>query len=227
MKQPIVDYRQFRFSKLRTKEFSHLLYLLAWPAYFLMYFITENFIPHSSCHVVYHWLDDIFPFCEYFVIPYVLWFALVAGSLLYYLLYNVKHFKLLMTFIIVTQVVAMIIYIVYPNRQDLRPEFFERDNIFTKIVGFLYSFDTSTNVCPSLHVSYSIGIASVWLKDKDASVLWKIFIVLFVISICLSTLFIKQHSIVDTFVAIPICILAEIIAFGKSYWRYKFKRKTT
>lgn len=226
MKKPVANYKEFRFSKLKDKEFSHLLLLLAWPVYFAFYIITENFISYDSCHVVHHQLDELFPFCEYFVVPYVLWFALVAGSLIYYLLYNTEHFKQLMTFIIVTQVVAMAIYIIYPNRQDLRPEFFERNNVFTKIVGFLYSIDTSTNVCPSLHVAYSIGIASVWLKDHDASVIWKIFIVLLTVSICLSTLFIKQHSVVDTFVAIPVCILAEIIAFGKTYWFPKFRKKT-
>lgn len=223
MKQPVVDYRNFRFSKLKTKEFNHLLYLLGWVGYFALYFITENFIKRENCYPVHCFLDDIIPFNEWFVIPYVFWYLLIVITLIYFALYDTDMFKSFMTFIIVTQIVAMAIYIIFPNRQDLRPEEFLRDNILTRVIGFLYSFDTSTNVCPSLHVAYSIGIASVWLKQKDASVLWKIFVVFAVILICLSTAFIKQHSIVDAFAAIPVCILAEIIGFGKRYWIKKKK----
>lgn len=225
MRKPVVDYRQFRFSKLNAPEFSHLKYLLGWIGYFAMYFLTENLIPRENCTPVYSSLDDLIPFCEYFVIPYVFWYLLIVFSLLYFALYNTDGFKRLQTFIIVTQVVAMAIYIIFPNRQDLRPEEFTRDNIFTDVIGLLYSFDTSTNVCPSLHVAYSIGIASVWLKEKTARPAFKAFIVIAVILICLSTAFIKQHSVVDGFAAIPVCILAEYITYGKSYWKLKFSKK--
>jgi len=114
----------------------------------------------------------------------------------------------------------MLIYIVFPSRQDLRPTVFPRDNFLTDIVRLLYSVDTNTGVCPSLHCAYSLGIASAWLKQKDASILWKLFVVVAVILICLSTTFIKQHSAVDFFAAIPVCLLAEYIAYGK-YWKMR------
>jgi len=221
MRKPVVDYRQFRLSKLNDPRFSHLKFLLGWVGYFALYFLTENLIPVESCHVIYSPLDDFFPFCEWFVIPYVFWYLLIVISLGYFALYNIDGFKRLQGFIIVTQVVAMIIYIVYPNVQNLRPATFEQDNVLTQLIGVIYSFDTNTNVCPSLHVAYSIGIASVWLKEKSASAWWKSFIVIVVVLICLSTVYIKQHSIVDTFAAIPVCILAEGIVYGK-YWKQKF-----
>lgn len=223
MKKPVVDYRQFRLSKINDPQFSHLKLLLGWVGYFVLYYLTENLIPREACYPIHSPLDDLIPFCEIFVIPYVFWYFLVAGSLLYFALYNVDSFKKLMTYIIITQVVAMAIYIIFPNRQDLRPDEFTRDNILTRVVAFLYSFDTSTNVCPSLHVGYSLGIASVWLKEKAASIPTKIFIVVAVILICLSTAFIKQHSIVDAFAALPMCLLAEIIVYGRSYWRGRIK----
>ncbi len=222
MKKPIVDYRSFSLRKINDPQYSHLKLLLGWVGYFALYFITENFIPRENCYVVHSRLDDIIPFCEYFVVPYVLWYLLIVVSLIYFALYNTDNFKGLMTFIIVTQIVAMAIYIIFPNRQDLRPAEFPRDNIFSDIVGLLYYFDTSTNVCPSLHVAYSIGIASSWLKERSASVWWKSFVVVMVILICLSTAFIKQHSVVDAFVAIPVCVLAEWIAY-RAYWRRRCK----
>lgn len=219
MRKPVVDYRTFRISKIKEPQFRHLLFLLGWVGYFALYFLTENLIPYERCYPVHSVLDDMIPFCEYFVIPYVGWYLLIVGSLIYFALYNPDNFKNMMKFIIVTQVVAMAIYILFPNRQDLRPEVFVRDNIFTDIVGLLYTLDTSTNVCPSLHVAYSIGIASTWLKEKSASKWCKIFIVCFCFLVCISVAFVKQHSVVDIFVAIPVCLLAEWIAFGKSYWR--------
>lgn len=219
MRKPVVDYRTFRLSRINEPQFSHLKLLLGWVGYFILFFLTENLIPAEKCYPVHMWLDDIIPFNEIFLIPYVFWYVLIVISLLYFLLYNVESFKSLQTFIIITQVVAMAIYIIFPSRQDLRPLEFARDNFLTQCVSLLYSVDTNTGVCPSLHVAYSIGIASVWLKEKSASNPWKIFVVIAVILICLSTMFIKQHSAVDFFAALPVCLLAEMIVYGKKYMK--------
>lgn len=223
MRKPVVDYRTFRLSKINEPQFEHLKFLLGWIGYFILYFLTENLIPYEKCYPVHCALDDVIPFCEYFVIPYVGWYLLIVVSLLYFALYNPDNFKNMMKFIIVTQVVAMAIYIIFPNRQDLRPEMFVRENIFTDILGLLYTADTCTNVCPSLHVAYSIGIASTWLKEKSASNGCKAFIVIFCLLVCISVAFVKQHSVVDIFVALPVCVLAEWIAFGNGYWRKRFQ----
>lgn len=224
MKKPMVDYRTFRLSRLNDPQFSHLKLLFGWVVYFALYVLTENLIPAENCKPVYMWLDGVIPFHEIFVIPYVFWYLLIVISLGYFLLYDIENFKGLQKFIIVTQLVAMLIYIVFPSRQDLRPTVFPRDNFLTDIVRLLYSVDTNTGVCPSLHCAYSLGIASAWLKQKDANILWKIFVVIAVILICLSTCFIKQHSAVDFFAAIPVCLLAEYIAYGK-YWKIRKKIK--
>ena len=225
MKKPVVDYRQFRLSRLNQPEFSHLKLLLGWLLYFAAYFLTENLIPAENCYVVHSVLDDWIPFCEWFIIPYVLWYGLIVVSLLWFALYNTRGFRQLSTYIIITQAAAMLIYVLFPNRQDLRPEVFPRENFLTEIVGLLYRFDTNTNVCPSLHVAYSLGIASVWLREKQAGRVWKTAVVVLVILVCLSVAFVKQHSVVDAFVAIPVCILAEGIAFGKSWWLPRLRKK--
>lgn len=218
MKKPVVDYRTFRLSKLKEPEFQHLLYLLGWVGYFILYFLTEKLIPRERCYPVHCRLDDVIPFCEYFAVFYVGWYVLIVGSLLYFALYNPDNFKGMMKFIIVTQIAAMIIYIVFPNCQDLRPAEFERENVFTWIMGLIYSFDTSTNVCPSLHVAYSVGIASTWCKESSVSKRTKVLLTAFCVMVCVSVAFVKQHSVVDIVVALPICALAEWVAYGKCFW---------
>lgn len=215
MKKPVIDYRSFRLSRLNEPQFRHLKLLYGWIGYFALYFLTENIIPPERCYSVHMFLDDLIPFCEWFLIPYVFWYALIVFSLGYFLLYDIPSFKALQKYIIITQVTAMAVYILFPTRQDLRPDFFVRDNFLTRCIAILYSVDTNTGVCPSLHVAYSIGIASVWLKKHDAHWLWKCFVVIAVVLICLSTMFIKQHSAVDFFAAIPVCLLAEWLVFRK------------
>ncbi len=224
MRKPVVDYRQLRLSNLTSPQYCHLFWLLGWVAYFILYFLTENLIPVEDCYPVWCPLDDIIPFNELFVIFYVGWYALIVWSLGYFLLFNVENFKGLQKFIIVTQAVAMVCYILFPTRQDLRPEEFPRENVFTWIMGIIYRFDTSTGVCPSLHVAYSVGIASTWLKEKDASKWTRAFAAVFSFFVCISVAFVKQHSVVDIYAAIPVCILAEVLVYGKSWWLPRLKR---
>lgn len=219
MKPPAVDYRNFRPAKLNDPQYSHLKLLSGWIFYFSAYFLTENLIPPESCHVIWCPLDDRIPFCEAFVIPYVFWYFLVFGSLLYFGLYHVQSFRNLQTYILITQILAVAVYILYPSRQDLRPENFPRENLLTDAVALLYTVDTNTGVCPSLHVAYSLGLGSVWLREKGIPNWFKGTMVLLVILICLSTLFIKQHSAVDVLAALPVCLIAEYLVF------YRKKRK--
>lgn len=217
MRKPVVDYRTLRLSNITSPQFRHLFLLLGWVVYFGLYFLTENLIPAEDCYPVWCKLDDYIPFNEWFVIPYVGWYVLIVISLGYFLLYNVENFKGLQTFIMITQGIAMVCYILWPTRQDLRPDVFPRENFLTWIMGTIYSFDTNTGVCPSLHVAYSIGIASAWLKETSAAWYVKTVVVIFVILVCLSVAFTKQHSVVDIFAALPVCLVAEAFAFRKYY----------
>lgn len=224
MRKPVVDYRQLRLNNIKSPRFRHLFLLLGWVVYFILYFLTENLIPVESCTPVWCPLDDRIPFNELFVIFYVGWYGLIVWSLVYFLLYNPENFKGLQKFIIVTQAVAMVCYILFPTRQDLRPETLPRENLLTWIMGTIYKLDTNTGVCPSLHVAYSVGIASTWLKERKASIWTRIFAVLFSLGVCISVAFVKQHSVVDILAAIPVCILAEILVYGRSWWLPRFKR---
>ena len=223
MKTPVVDYRELRLSRLTEPRFSHLWLLLDWVGYLILYGLTENLIAPERCTPMHCFLDDLTPFCEWFIIPYCMWFLLIIFSLLYFLLYDVDGFKRMQIFIMITQIVAMAIFIIWPTRQDLRPTAMPRQNALTALTAFIYSVDTPTGVCPSLHVAYSVGIASVWLKYNGASRGFKAFIVLLAFAICLSTAFVKQHSWVDIFAAIPLSLLAEALVYGKDWWLPRLK----
>ena len=213
MKKPQTDYRTLRFHNLNTPEFSHLKLLLGWVVYFTLYVLTESLIPPERCHVVHCALDDRIPFREEFVIFYVGWYFLILFSLGYFLLYSVDSFRKLQTYFILIQLVAMAVYLLWPSRQELRPQVFPRENLLTAVVGLLYRIDTPTGVCPSVHVAGSVAIASVWLRERRAKPWQKAAIGCFCLMVCLSVSFLKQHSVVDILAAIPLCLIAEWFVF--------------
>lgn len=225
MKKQPYDYRGFSLKKLHEPRFSHLKLLGGWIVYFCLYFITENLIPAEKCTPIHCALDDLIPFNEWFAVFYVGWYALVFGTLLYTLLFDVPRFKKVQTFIMITQAVAMVCYLLWPSRQDLRPEVFPRENFLTSVMAFIYAFDTSTGVCPSLHVAYSLGILSVGLKNETLPPWAKAALSFFVFMVCLAVCFVKQHSALDVLAALPVCLLAEALVYGKDYWLPKFRRK--
>ena len=111
MRRQKYDYSGFSLRRLNEPRFAHIKLLSSWSVYFAMYFLTENLILPEHCHVIHGFLDDVIPFHEVFVIFYVSWFLFVAGSLAYTFFYDVESFKKLQLYIIITQVVAMMCYI--------------------------------------------------------------------------------------------------------------------
>lgn len=219
-----VDYSRLSPKTLFTPEYRHLLLLGGWIVYFALYLITENLIPEGSCHLVHNRLDEIIPFTEFFVVFYVYWYIYVAGSLLWYLGRDVDSFRRMQLYIIITQLVAMAIYIIWPSYQDLRPAEMPRNNVFTWILSIIYAADTPTGVMPSLHVAYSLGIASVWAKDGRAPKSWRILAVVLAAIISASTALVKQHSTWDILGALILGVFAETIVFW-DYWKAKLFKK--
>lgn len=226
MKQDnIVDYRKFRFHKLNTPAFGHLRYLAYWVIFGLFFLIVERLWIRESYFPVYCSLDDKIPFCEYFLIPYLFWFVFLIGIHIYTLLFDVDSFKKLMRFIIITYSAAMLIYIVFPNCQELRPVIFERDNIFTHFIKGFYQFDTNTNVCPSIHVIGSVAVMlCAWHSKHFSKTGWRIVFGVIALLISVSTVFLKQHSVLDIVAAVPICFIAYWIVYKKESKRVYMKK---
>ena len=99
--------------------------------------------------------------------------------------------------------VSLIICTLYPNGTDFRPAVDPEENIFAAAVSSLYGADTPTNVLPSIHVYNSIGI-HIAVKQSGAFRKHKAVergSLLLCVLICMATLFLKQHSVVDVLVA--------------------------
>lgn len=216
--KPEIDYRRLLLGTLKPEETRHLWLLLYWPIYGAFFFFVEKMYRPDGYYSVCCPLDDAIPFCELFLIPYLFWFVYLIGMHVYTLIYDVAAFRKMMYFIMITYSATIVIYLIFPTCQDLRPAEFERDNILTRFMAEYYAFDTNTNVCPSIHVIGSLAVMLTSFHCKDFGRGVKIAFAITGILIALSTVFVKQHSVIDLAAAIPICILAYYLSF-------KLKRK--
>ena len=114
----------------------------------------------------------------------------------------------------------------YPTSQGLRPEIMPRDNVLTGLVHFLHRIDTPTNVCPSLHVYDSVGACIAVILTKDCfNRAEKYAAVLLTVSISLSTLFLKQHSVIDVFWGLVMSAVMYFIVYLPDYGKFFNKAK--
>lgn len=209
----MVNYKNLRPWNLNSPEYRHLLLLIYWPVYGLTFWLLERGLT-LTYHPVEVAFDAKIPFCEFFVFPYYFWFVFLFGIHVYTGLYDIPAFKKLMYFIMITYTVTTVIYLVYPTCQNLRPAEFARDNFCVDIVKALYNFDTNTNVCPSLHVIGSFAVLfTTWNCKKLRSFKFQAVLVPLTVLISISTVFLKQHSIVDIYAALILCAVAYPFAY--------------
>ena len=214
--RPDADWRQFRLSRINEEPYRHAWLLLFWPIFGLLFGFVERYYPVQSYHVMYSPLDDVIPFNELFLIPYLFWFIYLAGTVVFLFFFDTKAFRHMMYFTMFTYAVTMAVYFLFPTCQELRPLEFARDNFLTQFMAAFYAFDTNTNVCPSLHVIGSVvamlgGLHCKWLQSCG----WKIFYVVSAVLISISTVFLKQHSLLDVLWALPLCFVGWLLVYGR------------
>ncbi len=170
--------------------------------YYLMYlvafYLLERRAP-ATLHIIHCSIDQYIPFLEIFIVPYFFWFAFTAITVLVLFAYDREiMFRMVWIGVIGFSIFLFVSY-TYPNGLDLRPETFARDNIFIDMVKFLYRIDTPTNVLPSLHVFVSTVAAAAVYRSEVLSkhVIYRRTTAVIAVLIILSTMFLKQHSVVD------------------------------
>lgn len=182
------------------------------PAYGIFYMVSFMLMERSSVetHLIHSFVDDKIPFCEYFIIPYVLWYFVVIGSVLYFALGSPgkKEYYQYMATLAVGMTFFLIVSYVYPNGQDLRPEL-TGGNLFVQAVQFLYLIDTPTNIFPSMHVFNAVACCVALFHNKKCrqSRIFTAGNIILTAAIVLSTMFLKQHSVEDVVTALILNVI--------------------
>lgn len=200
-------YSDFRFNRLTEPKFRHVLMLLYWPLFSLVFQLLEH-RQGVEWIAVRSRFDGMIPFCEYFIIPYYFWFVYLVWMLVYTFFFDIPSFKKYMTFIIISYSLTCLIYVIIPTEQNLRIDLSERSNVFEDLVWQLQtSIDNNKNVCPSLHVTGSFAVLfTAWNSERYRSVFWRAVFIAITVLISASTVFLKQHSIIDIAAAVGLCV---------------------
>lgn len=193
------------------KQSKHLWII---PAYGIFYMISFMLMEQSDVkiHMIHSLADDKIPFCPYFIIPYVLWYFFLIGTVIYFAVFcpSKKEYYQYLGTLGVGMTLFLLISYVYPNGQHLRPDLGSTGGgVFISVIRFLYKIDTPTNIFPSMHV-FNATASCIALYQNERCRKNKLFTVsqiILTISIVLSTMFLKQHSVADVMTALILNIL--------------------
>ena len=110
--------------------------------------------------------------------------------------------------------ISLLICLIVPNGLALRPATVPGDDIFAVMVRGLYATDTPTNVCPSIHVFNAITLDLAYQRStklSDRKFRWVRWTAHGLdIAIILSTMLLKQHSVIDV-------VFGAALAFALDY----------
>lgn len=196
------------------------------PVYGLLYMMAFQYVEQRKVrpNIIHVTLDDYIPFCEYFIIPYLLWFAYIAATVFYFAFINEnkkEYWQLIFT-LGIGMTLFILISLLYPNGQNLRPAL-TGDSIFIKLVENLYKIDTPTNILPSIHVFNSTACCIAIFRHK-AFKKHKIFLgatALLTVLIILATVFLKQHTLVDVFAAFALNMICFQLLYRPGFMQEK------
>lgn len=182
------------------------------PVYAVLYMLAFSLMENSKVkiHLIHSFADDKIPFCEYFIIPYALWFLFLAATVLYFTFFcaSKKEYYQYIATLGIGMTLFLIISYVYPNGQNLRPALVG-DGAFIEAVRFLYRIDTPTNIFPSMHVFNAVASCIALSHNKRFRRYRGLQAanIILTVSIVLSTMFLKQHSVEDVMTALILNII--------------------
>lgn len=192
--------------KKLIKKYGHI-WIMAYFAIYLPWFLYLEKHVTTHYHVMHSVVDDWIPFNEYFIIPYFLWFAYIAAVILWFFFTNKEDYYRVCILLFTGMTLSLLICTLFPNGTDFRPYVDPEKNIFAKAVSLLYATDTCTNVFPSIHVynSVAVHIGIIRSEQFKNNRIVRLISGVLMVSICMSTVFLKQHSIIDVAGALLLC----------------------
>lgn len=157
-------------------------------------------------------LDEKIPLIPLFTLIYIMWFPIIAIFPISLFKSSVDLYKIYMATWIIDVLISILIYIIYPTT-FIRPK--DLDKYFGGwMLKIIYKFSyKGLNCMPSLHCSLSTIIFIFANLSKTLPVELKIIYSLLSIGIIISTLFTKQHVIIDMITGVGLGILSCVLGF--------------
>ena len=202
--------------KAFLEKYTSIKYIIIFFIIYMIGFISLENWTAPYMIITDSWIDKYIPFNEYFVIPYLFWSVFIALGFAYFVFIDQVGLKRTCFYLFLGMSISLFIYFILPNGQNLRVDI-QHENLFQDIIAFIYSIDSSTNVCPSIHVYNSLMMMISLLKSDKIKIhrILSIGIIGLAFLICLSTVMIKQHAFIDVIVAMILVIIIYVIGNRK------------
>ncbi len=195
---------------------------------------TRPLTQHLYHHDIYSKLDQMIPFCPWWMIIYVLAFPTWAIG---YIMISREERKIcynMFTAEIIAKALVLVCFFVYPTVM-VDPQ---HDPVFSSqiqhgfigwLCRFVYSFDEPNNLFPSIHCLESWFVFRAAFSLKHGGVKYKTFMFVSAILVFASVLFVKQHVIIDVIGGIVVVEIALFLAKKYNLGRVFFalERKIT
>ncbi|MFS0782758.1 phosphatase PAP2 family protein [Bacillus sp. 1P06AnD] len=190
--------------------------LLTGPMYSILNQSTAGAYPISIP------LDKSIPFVKEFIIPYVVWYPFIYSSLIYLCYKERKLYFVALSSLLAGKIISFIVYAVWQTTVP-RPVV-TGDDVFSQLVRFIYSHDQPVNCFPSIHVLTTFIIILAMIKRRKETPWLSSISVIIGIMIIASTLFTKQHAILDVLSGLGL----GAVLYTSSYalWSYAWKPKS-
>ena len=154
------------------------------------------------------------PFCAAFVIPYLSWFLCIFAVSLGLLRHDVRVFRRFMLYMIFTYTLAGLVFLIYPTCFPGRPDPVPGSGALSRLVRLVYRLDPPHNVAPSEHVIVAAGMtAAVFQADRLRRPAFSVPFAALQLLICMSIVFVKQHSALDILGALPVILAGWLLCF--------------
>ena len=198
------------------ERYKHAIPLFIYAIIYLSWFGYLEKTVKRPANLIHMNLDDKIPFCEVFIVPYLLWFVYISAVVLYFFFKDKQDYYRACTFLFTGMTVFLVVSTLWPNGHHLRPAVMPRDNIFSTMVAMLYKSDTPTNLWPSIHVYNSLGAHFAVFRNEQLHRKPVVHIgsLVLCVSIILSTMFLKQHSVFDVLTAFIMAAVMYIVVYG-------------
>lgn len=191
-------------SNLNKIKCIDLIWLIILPIVNINYVIAAKFIENGKDISLS--IDKKIPYISLFIIPYIYWYIFILLGFIYFLSKDRKRYLKAIIVMTLSMCICYAFYYIYPV--EITRPVVPNDTILNRLVNLIYKMDKPLNCFPSIHVLNTYIIMR-YTKIKDNK-LWFIYTNIIGVLIILSTVFIKQHFILDGIASI---IISEIFIF--------------
>lgn len=160
-------------------------------------------------------LDDRIPLVPAFILIYVLSFIFWIGDYIIISLTGKRNYINFLYVLVVCYAICFLCFVFMPTYIDRVAEggiaTSLQPGLINWILAFIYRFDgweTGRNLLPSLHCLASVVCYLFVRKRPEITRGFRVYTFIGAILICLSTVFTKQHYIIDVFAGVALAIIS-------------------